>query len=62
MKKLLLCVVLPEKRLDIRFGKSLNLLRRRHGQVAKATVCKTVIPRFESGCRLQITQGVRSSA
>jgi hypothetical protein len=28
--------------------------RRRHSQVAKAAVCKTVIHRFESGCRLQI--------
>ena len=27
---------------------------RRHSQVAKATVCKTVIRRFESACRLQI--------
>jgi hypothetical protein len=26
---------------------------RRHSQVAKAAVCKTVIHRFESGCRLQ---------
>ena len=26
---------------------------RRHSQVAKATVCKTVILRFKSGCRLQ---------
>ena len=26
----------------------------RHSQVAKAAVCKTVIHRFESGCRLQI--------
>ena len=25
----------------------------RHSQVAKAAVCKTAIPRFESGCRLQ---------
>jgi hypothetical protein len=28
--------------------------QRRHSQVAKAAVCKTVIHRFESGCRLQI--------
>ena len=27
---------------------------RRHSQVAKAAVCKTVIHRFESGCRLHI--------
>ena len=27
--------------------------KRRHSQVAKAAVCKTVIPRFKSGCRLQ---------
>ncbi len=26
----------------------------RHSQVAKATVCKTVIPRFKSGCRLHL--------
>jgi hypothetical protein len=25
---------------------------RRHGQVGKAMVCKTMYPRFESGCRL----------
>ena len=30
-----------------------EFILRRHSQVAKATVCKTVIPRFESGCRLQ---------
>ncbi len=30
----------------------------RHSQVAKAAVCKTVILRFESGCRLQKNQGV----
>ena len=29
------------------------LSERRHSQVAKAAVCKTVIHRFESGCRLQ---------
>ena len=28
--------------------------QRRHSQGAKAAVCKTVIHRFESGCRLQI--------
>lgn len=27
-------------------------LLRRHGQVGKAMVCKTMYPRFESGCRL----------
>jgi hypothetical protein len=27
----------------------------RHSQVAKATVCKTVILRFKSGCRLQFS-------
>ncbi len=30
-----------------------SLSERRHSQVAKAAVCKTVIHRFESGCRLQ---------
>ncbi len=34
----------------------------RHSQVAKATVCKTVIHRFESGCRLQYEMGDRPSA
>ena len=28
-------------------------IKRRHSQVAKAAVCKTVLHRFESGCRLQ---------
>ena len=28
--------------------------KRRHSQVAKAAVCKTVIHRFESDCRLHI--------
>ena len=30
--------------------------KRRHSQVAKAAVCKTVIHRFESGCRLHIRE------
>ena len=29
-----------------------RFLARRHSQVAKAEVCKTSIPQFESGCRL----------
>ena len=29
----------------------------RHSQVAKAAVCKTVILRFKSGCRLQTAKG-----
>jgi hypothetical protein len=36
----------------------LLLLLRRHSQVAKAAVCKTVIHRFESDCRLQQKQGL----
>ena len=35
---------------------------RRHSQVAKAAVCKTVIHRFESGCRLHEYQGLRQTA
>ena len=34
------------------FARSSN--KWRHSQVAKAAVCKTVIHRFKSGCRLQI--------
>ncbi len=30
----------------------------RHSQVAKATVCKTVIPEFKSRCRLQLSPGL----
>ena len=40
----------------------LFLLYWRHSQVAKAAVCKTVIHRFESGCRLQSKSGVRLEA
>ncbi len=39
------------------FARSIFLSERRHSQVAKAAVCKTVIPRFKSGCRLQIPKG-----
>ncbi len=35
------------------FARSILKSIRRHSQVAKAAVCKTVIPRFKSGCRLQ---------
>ena len=35
------------------FARSIRYIRR-HSQVAKAAVCKTVIHRFKSGCRLQI--------
>ena len=35
------------------FARSILKPIRRHSQVAKAAVCKTVIPRFKSGCRLQ---------
>jgi hypothetical protein len=33
-------------------SRSMNKRVGRHSQVAKAAVCKTVIHRFESGCRL----------
>jgi hypothetical protein len=39
------------------FARSIFFSERRHSQVAKAAVCKTVIPRFKSGCRLQISKG-----
>jgi hypothetical protein len=39
------------------FARSIFLSKRRHSQVAKAAVCKTVIPRFKSGCRLQTAEG-----
>jgi hypothetical protein len=39
------------------FARSIFLSERRHSQVAKAAVCKTVIPRFKSGCRLQTAKG-----
>ena len=39
------------------FARSIFFSERRHSQVAKAAVCKTVIPRFKSGCRLQIVKG-----
>jgi hypothetical protein len=44
------------------FARSIFLTERRHSQVAKAAVCKTVIPRFKSGCRLQTLRGQRFSA
>ncbi len=40
------------------FARSIFLWR--HSQVAKAAVCKTVIPRFKSGCRLQKANGAAS--